>query len=138
TEDAGLPGGAGTDRYRYAGAAKAVTRVANSASGTTDSIVDPSGGRLGAKVGSTTNWFVPDLHGSLVASLDQADATIVNAQTRPRQRAARSRSPDAPGPSSSRSLRHRLNGRSSSPRRASRWSSRSVPSQPGSTERALQ
>jgi RHS repeat-associated protein len=34
---------------------------------------------LGVRVGSAVNWFVPDPHGSVAASLDQAQATVTNA-----------------------------------------------------------
>ncbi len=39
----------------------------------------PSGDRLGVKVGTTVNWFLPDLHGDIAASLSQDEATVVNA-----------------------------------------------------------
>jgi hypothetical protein len=45
----------------------------------TNSLTDPAGDRLGVKVGSAVNWFAPDLHGSVAASLNQAEGPIVNA-----------------------------------------------------------
>ena len=73
--------GAGTDTYSYVGTSGSVDRIANvGGSGTTtDSIVDAGGDRLGVRLASTVNWFLPDIHGNIAASLDQAAGTIVNA-----------------------------------------------------------
>jgi RHS repeat-associated protein len=46
---------------------------------TTDSVVSPSGDRLGVRVGATVNWFLPDLHGSIAGSLDAPETTVTNA-----------------------------------------------------------
>lgn len=72
-------GGTATDTYSYAGTTEIVSRIANSLSGSTDSIVSPTGDRLGVKVGTTVNWFLPDLHGDIAASLDAAQTTVTNA-----------------------------------------------------------
>ena len=56
-----------------------MARISNSVSGTTDSIVTPAGDRLGVKVGTTLNWFLPDLHGDIAGSLDVTEATVTNA-----------------------------------------------------------
>jgi RHS repeat-associated protein len=45
----------------------------------TDSIVDAAGNRLGVKQGSTVNWFLPDLHGNIAASLQSDEAKVSNA-----------------------------------------------------------
>lgn len=45
----------------------------------TDSIVSPDGDRFGVKVGTTLNWFIPDLHGDVAGSWDASEATVVNA-----------------------------------------------------------
>jgi len=74
-----VAGGAATDTYSYAGTTEIVSRIANSLSGSTDSIVSPTGDRLGVKVGTTVNWFLPDLHGDIAASLDAAQTTVTNA-----------------------------------------------------------
>jgi RHS repeat-associated protein len=69
-----------TDTYSYAGTAETVLRISNSSGPTvTDSIVSPSGDRLGIKVGSTLNWLVPELHGNVGGALDAAENTVVNA-----------------------------------------------------------
>ncbi len=68
-----------TDTYSYTGSGETVIRIANTVAGTTDSLVSPEGDRLGVKVGSTLNWFVPDAHGTIAGSLDATEATIVNA-----------------------------------------------------------
>ena len=68
-----------TDTYSYLGSGETVLRIANSVAGTTDSPVSPEGDRLGVKVGSTLNWFVPDAHGTIAGSLDATEATVVNA-----------------------------------------------------------
>ncbi len=73
-----VPAG-GTDTYSYIGATKAVVRIANSGGTTTDSIVDVAGDRLGTRQVATVNWSVPDLHGSIAASLDQALGQILSA-----------------------------------------------------------
>lgn len=70
---------ASTDTYSYAGTAETVLRIANSASAATDSVVSPSGDRLGVRQGGTLNWFLPDLHGNVAASLDATEATVVSA-----------------------------------------------------------
>ena len=68
-----------TDTYSYLDTSETVTRIANSVGGTTDSIVSSTGDRLGVRVGATVNWFLPDLHGDIAASLDSTEATVVNA-----------------------------------------------------------
>jgi RHS repeat-associated protein len=73
-----LSSSSSTDTYSYAGTSETVVRIANSAGTTTDSITTPSGDRLGVKVGSAVNWFVPDLHGNVAASLIQTEASIAN------------------------------------------------------------
>jgi len=70
---------AGTDTYSYLDTSETVARIVNTVTGTTDSIVSSSGDRLGVKSGATLNWFLPDLHGSIAASLDATEATVVNA-----------------------------------------------------------
>jgi RHS repeat-associated protein len=67
------------DTYSYAGPDETVLRIANSGGTTTDSIVSPSGDRLGVKQGSTLNWLLPDLHGNVAAAQDATEATVVNA-----------------------------------------------------------
>lgn len=44
-----------------------------------DSAVGPAGDRLSVKAGSVVNWFLPDLHGDIAGSLDQAESTVTNA-----------------------------------------------------------
>jgi RHS repeat-associated protein len=73
-----------TDTYSYVGSGETVARISNSVGPTTtDSIVDPAGNRLGVRVvtpaSDTVNWFLPDLHGSIAASLDSTEASITNA-----------------------------------------------------------
>jgi RHS repeat-associated protein len=68
-----------TDTYGYVGTTETVARIANSTGGTTDSIVTPAGDRLGVKVGSTVNWFVPDLHGDIAGSLTSDETKLANA-----------------------------------------------------------
>jgi RHS repeat-associated protein len=67
------------DTYSYAGPSETVLRIANSGGTTTDSIVSPSGDRLGVKQGTTLNWLLPDLHGNVAAAQDATEATVVNA-----------------------------------------------------------
>ena len=67
-----------TDTYSYLDTSETVARIATAGTNT-DSVVSPSGDRLGVRVGSTVNWFLPDLHGSVAASLDAAETTVVNA-----------------------------------------------------------
>jgi hypothetical protein len=55
----------GTDTFSYATTSGDVVRIVNTLSGTTDSIVDTMGDRLGNKVGTTLNWLVPDLRGTV-------------------------------------------------------------------------
>ena len=69
----------GTDTYSYLATSETVVRIATSGGTTTDSVVSPAGDRLGVKVGATLNWFLPDLHGDIAASLDATEATVVNA-----------------------------------------------------------
>ena len=45
----------------------------------TDSIVDPAGDRLGVKQGASVNWFLPDLHGNVAASLQSDELKLTNA-----------------------------------------------------------
>ena len=62
------------------GTSEAVSRIHNVVPVMdTDSLVDAMGDRLGVKVGTTVNWFVPDLHGTVAASLSQDETTVVNA-----------------------------------------------------------
>ena len=56
-----------TDTYSYLGTSETVTRIVNAASA--DSLVDAGGGRLGVKVGTSVNWFLPDPHGNVAGSL---------------------------------------------------------------------
>jgi RHS repeat-associated protein len=74
-----LGGGTSTDTYSYAGTDEIVIRIATSTGTTTDSVVSSAGDRLGAKAGTTLNWFLPDLHGSIAASLDATEATVTHA-----------------------------------------------------------
>ncbi|HEY7589880.1 MAG TPA: RHS repeat-associated core domain-containing protein [Candidatus Limnocylindrales bacterium] len=67
------------DTYSYVGSSEVVTRIANSAGGTVDSIVDADGNRLGTDGGSSMNWFVPDLHGNVAALLEAADGPVGHA-----------------------------------------------------------
>jgi RHS repeat-associated protein len=71
--------GSGTDTYSYLGTSETVVRIANSVAGVTDSIVSPAGDRLGVKVGTTVNWFLPDLHGDIAGSLTADETTLANA-----------------------------------------------------------
>lgn len=69
-----------TDTYSYVGASETVARISNSAGPTiSDSIVSPAGDRLGVKQGATLNWFLPDLHGSIAASLSSDETIVANA-----------------------------------------------------------
>jgi RHS repeat-associated protein len=70
---------AGTETYSYLDSSETVARVAGPGGTNTDSIVSPAGDRLGVRVGTTVNWFLPDLHGSVAGSLDAAETTVVNA-----------------------------------------------------------
>ena len=74
-----LAAGSGTDTYSYTGTTETVARIANSLGTVTESITTPAGDRLGVKVGTTTNWFLPDLHGDIAGSLSSDQATVVNA-----------------------------------------------------------
>jgi RHS repeat-associated protein len=68
------------DTYSYVGTSETVARIHNSVGPTdTNSLVDVAGDRLGVKQGTTLNWFLPDAHGDIAASLDNAEATVVNA-----------------------------------------------------------
>ena len=70
------------DTYSYVGATETVARIHNVTGGVpvdTDSLVDPAGDRLGVKVSSTINWLVPDLHGSVAASLLANESGFTNA-----------------------------------------------------------
>jgi RHS repeat-associated protein len=69
----------GSDTYSYLGSGETVLRIANSVTGTTDSIVSPAGDRLGVRAGSVVNWLLPDLHGSVAGALDADEATVVHA-----------------------------------------------------------
>jgi RHS repeat-associated protein len=73
-----LSSSSSTDTYSYAGTSEKVVRIANSGGVTTDSVITPAGDRLGVKVGATVNWFVPDLHGNVAASLIATEASIAN------------------------------------------------------------
>ena len=53
-----------------------MVEIANSVSGTTRSVVDAAGTRLGVRVGTTVNWLLADLHGSVAGGLTQ-DATAL-------------------------------------------------------------
>ena len=70
---------AGTETYSYLDTSETVARIAGPGGTNTDSMVSPAGDRLGVRVGSTVNWFLPDLHGSVAGSLDAAETTLVNA-----------------------------------------------------------
>jgi RHS repeat-associated protein len=65
--------GAGTDSYSYVGLSEDAWQVSNG-SAATASLVGPNGSRLSVLTGSTLGWTIPDLHGSLVATTDSADA----------------------------------------------------------------
>jgi YD repeat-containing protein len=65
--------GAGTDSYSYVGLTEDAWQVSNG-SAATASLVGPNGSRLSVLTGSTLGWTIPDLHGSLVATTDSADA----------------------------------------------------------------
>ncbi len=41
--------------------------------------MSPSGERVGAKAGSTVNWLLPDLHGSVAATLSSSESTVTSA-----------------------------------------------------------
>ena len=71
--------GSGTDTYSYLGSSEAVLRIANSLGTTTDAALDVAGARLGVRVSSVVNWFVPDLHGNVAAALDGTATTTRNA-----------------------------------------------------------
>jgi hypothetical protein len=74
------PSPVSTDTYSYAGPSETVLRISNSSGpSVTDSIVSPSGVRLGIKQGATLNWLLPDLHGNVGAAQDSAETTTVNA-----------------------------------------------------------
>ena len=69
-----------TDTYSFVGSTETVARISNSSGPVvTDSIVDVAGDRLGVKQGSTVNWFLPDPHGDIAASLSSTETTVVNA-----------------------------------------------------------
>lgn len=71
-----------TETYSYVGASETVTRITPSTGTATDSIVTPMGDRLGVKVGTGTtnvNWFLPDLHGNVAASLTSDETKVSNA-----------------------------------------------------------
>ena len=65
--------GAGSDTYSYVGLSEDAWQVSNG-SAATGSLVAPDGSRLSVLSGSTLGWTIPDLHGSLVATTDSADA----------------------------------------------------------------
>ena len=69
------------DAYAYAGTGDTVTGIATTG-GTTQtlaSLVDPAGTRLGNNVAGSVTWTIPDLHGNAVATVDQAESSIVDA-----------------------------------------------------------
>ncbi len=72
-----------TDTYSYAGASSEAVRIATAQQGqgavNLDSAVGPSGDRLAAASGSTYNWFLPDLHGSVAGSLSADQSTVTSA-----------------------------------------------------------
>jgi RHS repeat-associated protein len=70
---------AGTETYSYVEGSETVARIAGPGATNTDSILSPAGDRLGVRVSTTVNWFLPDLHGSVAGSLDATEATVVNA-----------------------------------------------------------
>ena len=74
--------GSTTDTYSYLGTSEVVTAIEYNAglSGPEImSVVDAMGNRLGVDGGATMNWLLPDLHGSVAASLSANEATFVNA-----------------------------------------------------------
>ena len=74
--------GSTTDTYSYLGTSEVVTAIEYNAglSGPEImSVVDALGNRLGVDGGATMNWLLPDLHGSVAASLSANEATFVNA-----------------------------------------------------------
>jgi RHS repeat-associated protein len=73
---------ASTDTYSYLGPTETVLRIRNDPGSNPtdlDSIVTSAGDRLGVDAGSTMNWFLPDLHGSVAASLSANESTVTNA-----------------------------------------------------------
>ncbi len=73
--------GSSADAYSYLGDTGSVVRVANTGGSglTTDSVLDPAGGRLGAKTGTAVAWLAPDLHGSVAAALAKDAASVTGA-----------------------------------------------------------
>ncbi len=66
-----------TDTYSYASTLPAVVRIATGATNL-DSVVTPSEERIAALSGSV-NWFLPDLHGSISATLSSDQSTVTSA-----------------------------------------------------------
>ena len=66
-----------TDAYSYAGASSEAARIATGGVNL-DSVVTPSGDRVAALSGSV-NWFLPDLHGSVSATLSSDQSTVTSA-----------------------------------------------------------
>ncbi len=73
--------GSSADAYSYLGDTGSVVRVANTGGSglTTDSVLDPAGGRLGAKTGTAVAWLAPDLHGSVAVALAKDAASVTGA-----------------------------------------------------------
>ena len=68
------------ETYSYLGTSEAVSRIDSTvAANDIDSMVDAMGNRLGIDGGATMNWFVPDPHGNVAASLSSDEATVTNA-----------------------------------------------------------
>ncbi|HEY7130874.1 MAG TPA: NB-ARC domain-containing protein, partial [Candidatus Limnocylindrales bacterium] len=70
------------DTHSYVGPTETVDRISNLTSGVTtntDSLVGPGGDRLGVKVGGSVNWFLPDPHGDIAASLNATETGVPNA-----------------------------------------------------------
>ncbi len=67
-----------TDTYSYAGATAEAVRILTGSTAL-DSAVDATAGRLAAASGSTVNFLLPDLHGSVAGSLSSDQSTVTSA-----------------------------------------------------------
>jgi filamentous hemagglutinin len=63
--------GGTTDTYAYVGSSETVHQIVAGAT-TTDAFIGPSGERAGLKQSSTTNWYLPDLHGDVAGQVTTA------------------------------------------------------------------
>ena len=67
-----------TDAYSYAGASAEAVRITTGGVNL-DSAVGATGDRIAAASGSSYNWFLPDLHGSVAGSLSADQSTVTSA-----------------------------------------------------------